>query len=117
MEPRGPREQKEVDRNEAVYRIQGNRNPFIDIRGLEEYIWGNRKDEAFLPTGMEALHAGCLKVRAEGGQLVIQSGAEAVVPVYDVVGRLVRRVHVAAGETRVSLPPGIYLVARHKVAL
>ena len=112
-----PVSQKEVDRNEAVYRIQGNRNPFIDLRGLEEYVWGNRKDEPLGPTGVDRL-AGCaFSVRAEGGQLVIQSGAEAVVPVYDVVGRLVRRVHVAAGETRVSLPPGIYLVARHKVAL
>ena len=112
-----PVSQKEVDRNEAVYRIQGNRNPFIDLRGLEEYVWGNRKDEPFGPTGVDRLTGCAFSVRAEGGQLVIQSGAEAVVPVYDVVGRLVRRVHVAAGETRVSLPPGIYLVARHKVAL
>ena len=112
-----PVSQKEVDRNNAVYRIQRNRNPFIDIRGLEEYIWGNRKDEAFWPTGMEALHAGGLKVRAEGGCLVIQSDVEAVIPVYDVVGRMVRRVAVAVGETRVSLPAGIYLVARQKVAL
>ncbi len=112
-----PVSQKEVDRNNAVYRIQGNRNPFIDLRGLEEYVWGNRKDEPFGPTGVDRL-AGCaFSVRAEGGQLVIQSGAEAVVPVYDVVGRMVRRVHVAPGETRVPLPPGIYIVARRKVAL
>lgn len=39
--------QKEIDRNNAVYGIQGNRNPFIDYPGLEQYIWGSKKDDAF----------------------------------------------------------------------
>ena len=38
---------KETPRNIAVYGIQGNRNPFIDYPGLEEYIWGSLKDVAF----------------------------------------------------------------------
>ena len=38
---------KETPRNIAVYGIQGNRNPFIDYPGLEEYIWGALKDVAF----------------------------------------------------------------------
>ena len=38
---------KETPRNNAVYSIQGNRNPFIDYPGLEEYIWGSLKDVAF----------------------------------------------------------------------
>ena len=38
---------KEVDRNEAVQRSQNNRNPFIDIPQLFEYIWGNRQGEVF----------------------------------------------------------------------
>ena len=38
---------KEIPRNNAVYGIQGNRNPFIDYPGLEEYIWGALKDVAF----------------------------------------------------------------------
>ena len=47
-----PVSQKEIDRNEAVYKIQGNRNPFIDYAdpnggGLEDYIWGDKKEEAF----------------------------------------------------------------------
>lgn len=39
--------QKEIDRNEAVYHIQGNRNPFIDFPELAEYIWGSRMTETF----------------------------------------------------------------------
>ena len=42
-----PVSQKEIDRNEAVYKMQGNRNPFVDYPGLENYIWGEMKDESF----------------------------------------------------------------------
>ena len=38
---------KETPRNNAVFTIQNNRNPFIDYPGLEEYIWGALKDVAF----------------------------------------------------------------------
>ena len=37
-----PVSMKEVDRNQAVYGIQHNRNPFIDYPELAEYIWGNK---------------------------------------------------------------------------
>lgn len=40
-----PVSQKELDRNEAIYGIQKNRNPFIDHPELAEYIWGNKKDQ------------------------------------------------------------------------
>ncbi len=42
-----PVSDKETNRNNAVWDIQNNRNPFIDYPGLEEYIWGDKKDEAF----------------------------------------------------------------------
>ena len=42
-----PVSQKEIDRNEAVYKHQNNRNPFIDYPELAEHIWGNKKSEAF----------------------------------------------------------------------
>lgn len=34
--------QKELDRQEAVYAAQKNRNPFIDHPELAEYIWGDK---------------------------------------------------------------------------
>lgn len=38
---------KEINRNNEVYKIQGNRNPFIDDPQLVEYIWGNKKGEVY----------------------------------------------------------------------
>lgn len=42
-----PVSQKEIDRNNEVKRLQGNRNPFVDYPGLEQYIWGTKTDVAF----------------------------------------------------------------------
>lgn len=39
--------QKEIDRNEAVYKIQQNRNPYIDFPDLAEYVWGLKMDDPF----------------------------------------------------------------------
>ncbi len=45
-----PVSQKELDRNEAVYARQRNRNPFIDHPELVEFIWGNRSSEPWSST-------------------------------------------------------------------
>lgn len=42
-----PVSDKEKMRNDAVYKIQNNRNPFIDYPDLAEYIWGDKKGLAF----------------------------------------------------------------------
>jgi len=44
-----PVSEKEHLRNDAVYLIQNNRNPFIDYPELAEYIWGDKKGLAFDP--------------------------------------------------------------------
>ena len=38
---------KELDRNEAVFKLQNNRNPFIDYPELAEYIWGSSIGKPF----------------------------------------------------------------------
>jgi len=37
----------ETARNNAVYDVQNNRNPFVDYPGLEDYIWGDKKGQPF----------------------------------------------------------------------
>lgn len=41
--------QLEIDRNNAIYQIQGNRNLFIDFPYLAEYVWGDSVNVAFDP--------------------------------------------------------------------
>lgn len=42
-----PVSQKEIDRNNAVYECQQNRNPYVDYPGLEQYVWGDKQSVAF----------------------------------------------------------------------
>lgn len=42
-----PVSQKEIDRNETIFRYQNNRNPFIDNPELAEHIWGLSNNKAF----------------------------------------------------------------------
>ncbi len=46
-----PVSQKELDRNDAVYAQQKNRNPFIDHPELAEHIWGNKSTVAWYEDG------------------------------------------------------------------
>ncbi len=59
----------ERERNEAIYAIQGNRNPFVDYPELCHYIWGSLADcqfycseehgaEIFVPTASEEIDFG-----------------------------------------------------------
>lgn len=38
---------KEIERNNAVYAIQGNRNPFVDYPHLADFVWGDSVDYTF----------------------------------------------------------------------
>ena len=42
-----PLDEIEQQRCDAIYEIQGNRNPFVDYPELCYYIWGNKSDEQF----------------------------------------------------------------------
>ena len=42
-----PVSEKEVNRNNAVYAIQGNRNPYIDYPQLADYVWGDSINYTF----------------------------------------------------------------------
>lgn len=48
-----PVSEKEIERNNAVYEIQGNRNPFIDFPDLVEKIFGSDTLSLFLLSSIE----------------------------------------------------------------
>ncbi len=76
-----PVSQKELDRNEQVYLIQNNRNPFIDYPSLAEYIWGNKKGELFYtnsedtPSGTPNLISPSQGMTLDMGQVAIDAFA------------------------------------------
>ena len=46
-----PVSEKEVNRNNAVYAVQGNRNPYIDYPQLADYVWGDSINYTFHLSG------------------------------------------------------------------
>ncbi|MBW6458553.1 MAG: endonuclease, partial [FCB group bacterium] len=52
---------KEINRNDAIYVLQNNRNPFIDIPQYVEYIWG---DELPAPSALDATEIDTASFRA-----------------------------------------------------
>lgn len=69
---------KERQRNEAVYKIQNNRNPFIDFPELAEYIWGNKMGEAFLVSSADTPSAGKAILLAPVANTAVDFGQVAV---------------------------------------
>ena len=55
-----PVSDKETKRNDEVYRIQSNRNPFIDYPNLAEYIWGKMKGQPFADAELPPIGEGKL---------------------------------------------------------
>ena len=47
-----PVSQKEIDRNNGIQSVQGNRNPFIDYPYLAEYLWGEKASETVSLTNL-----------------------------------------------------------------
>lgn len=78
-----PVSDKETVRNENVYLIQNNRNPFIDFPELAEYIWGNKKGEVFKlssssgTTGQPALLAPVRDTALDFGQVAVGNTVKA----------------------------------------
>ena len=84
---------KETDRNNAVYELQGNRNPFIDYPQLAEYIWGDSINYVFDPANPTMIR----KTEAAPPVVYIANAAlhvekitnETVIQVYNIYGQLI----------------------------
>lgn len=94
-----PVSQKETERNDAVYDIQHNRNPFIDYPGLERYIWGDQVGVPFSSDGVQT-----------DGIYVVSSGRRGGSGLTDLQGRRYDR-------PTCRLPKGIYLHEGKKIVV
>ncbi|MBR1889384.1 MAG: endonuclease [Alloprevotella sp.] len=52
-----PVSEKEIKRNNAIYSIQKNRNPYVDFPGLEQIVWGAHTDMVFDPDNYDSTAA------------------------------------------------------------
>lgn len=80
-----PPSQKELERNEVVYSIQNNRNPFIDFADLAEHIWGSKIGEPFkpgtggsTPSGDPVLISPTQDMNVDFGQVAVGSSTTAM---------------------------------------
>ena len=100
-----PVSQKEVDRNNAVYKLQKNRNPFIDYPGLEQYIWGSKKTEVFDYDDYKGTSG--INIISDKNRDEAETGT------YTLTGIKLSNKKLSADELR-RLPKGIYIINKKK---
>ena len=109
-----PVSDKEINRNNAVYAIQKNRNPYIDHPWMVECVWQNQCSENALNdteadlVDVELVHDSDAKTIT----LNWNHSPFAFVKVYDLSGRLVLSIENAESSRTISRPtlkPGFYL--------
>ncbi len=79
-----PVDQIEKDRNEVIYGIQGNRNPFVDYPQLCEYVWGDSTEYKFYINPRSAdieLFVPAEKVRFDYGLQALSKGLDTTIVV------------------------------------
>jgi len=106
-----PVSQKELLRNQAVYQIQGNRNPFVDYPEWVEKIWGDTTVHAGPGPAGDRVR---MYPNPASNRVHIEAAHDIQhVEVYSAAGMLLR--HYAPGERSSSIclqnkAPGIYII-------
>ncbi len=105
-----PVSQKELDRNNAIFAHQDNRNPFIDNPQYVQDIWQNALSISEVPTQPEF---NIYPNPVVNNRFYISTTSNADVIVYDVLGKLVMQHRVTPTDNDViigNLNKGVYLV-------
>jgi len=109
-----PVSQKEINRNEAVYALQGNRNPFIDNPLYAEKIWGSQ-------TGHENIrnisHRLIVYPNPAGREITVSTGdtgtGYGTITIYNITGTVINRSQFSGSSVTVSTdryPEGLYII-------
>lgn len=105
-----PVSQKEIDRNEAIFNHQKNRNPFIDHPEYINSIWGT------VLSIENSFDLNTIKIYPNpitGNDLFIKITKNSAVSIYNVLGKLIITDNVNLNKDRIdvsSLKKGIYLI-------
>lgn len=107
--------QKEIDRNNAIYHIQKNRNPFIDYPNMADCIWLNQCDDQSSSGKLESYSdVVFLQNKAnKGAKAIWHDLNQATVHVYDLTGRLVLAIPSQFSGEEINLKAlkdGIYII-------
>jgi len=110
-----PPDDFEMNRNNVVYAWQNNRNPFIDMPGLVEYLWGTKTGEVWQNpsnTVDNELHNYRIYPNPANQTLHIDGLDESAnIEIYSIHGLLVSEQKSIPNNTlNIHLPSGIYLV-------
>ncbi|HMN32990.1 MAG TPA: endonuclease [Chitinophagaceae bacterium] len=114
-----PVSQKEIDRNEAIYSIQNNRNPFIDYPIFADCIWGQGDCTALsLQAIQESPNYPFYPNPCKDILYINQSGKSYIkIHIYNLIGiQLIEQSISNAGQIGIStkhLHPGIYIAVAH----
>ena len=105
-----PVSQKEIDRNNAIFNAQDNRNPFIDNPQYVVEIW----QSVLSVDEFEAVAS--VKIfpnPANGNEVNILSNDDILAEIYDVLGKKVKVQNISANQTKLNisgLSKGVYLI-------
>lgn len=108
-----PVSEKEINRNNEIYGIQNNRNPFIDHPEYANLIWGN-------PTGINDYYIADVKVWYADYTITVSSEKTTFnwLIIYDTMGRIIAEYRINNNQVKVNqtLNSGIYIARLHNTS-
>ncbi len=109
-----PPDDFEMNRNNIIYEWQRNRNPFIDMPDLAEYIWGSNAGDTWnnpLSIAQNELDSVVLYPNPSSIKFTIHSKASGKLKIYDIAGRVVYTQGFQNNtEVHHSLSAGVYII-------
>jgi hypothetical protein len=105
-----PPDDYEMNRNNVVFEWQRNRNPFIDLPDLAEYIWGNRVGEVWQQASSSSRYNKTFNVHVfpnPAGRIIHLSGLSGTsrVELYSSNGTFIHQHILTGNEGAIELPP------------